>query len=667
MEPRGRSRHRRTSAGKRREPRRWAIILGWSVAALALVLGTAVALLPVPAPRPTDPTIVYDALDHPIARLSPLDRRPVALADIPPALQDGVIAAEDDRFYDHHGIDPASLLRAAWIDLRAARVVQGGSTLTQQLAKLLFLSPSRTLGRKLLELVYTLKLEAVYSKPQILDMYLNSVYLGNGAFGVEAAARTYFDRDVRQLDLAQAALIAGLPRGPSIYDPIAHPRAALARRNQVLQRMVTAGFLPAASARAAAAQPLGLAAGANRARPAGYFVAWVQQLLAARFPNLAQGGYRVYTTLDERLQADADRAFQRYMPRGRPDAGGIVQPEGALVAIDPHNGAVLAMIGGRDFPRDPWNRAVLARRQPGSAFKPFLYATVFADGYTTVDRQFDGPVAYPGADGQVYRPTDDGSRPYLLRELTVRQAVALSDNVVAVKWAALVGPRQVIDTARACGIVSPMAATLPLVLGSYEVTPLELVDAYVPFANGGLAIPPWAIRAVTDAAGHVLYRATPPRPRRALSPGVAYLVTSVLQGVLTTGTGRDLAPILGNRPAAGKTGTTSDQKDAWFVGYTPDLVAGVWVGDDRPADLHGYGDTLAGPVWAHFMALASAGTAPLDWPQPDDVLALPVSAVDGLLPNPTSPIVDEVFLRGTEPHAVSPVYSVPPPETVGQP
>jgi 1A family penicillin-binding protein len=637
--------------------RPWVVAVGWGIVGVTACVAAAVAALAVPAPHVPPPTVIYDRYDRPVARLTPRNRIPVPLSEIPLDLQHAVLAAEDARFYDHHGINPAAILRAAWVDLRAGRVVEGGSTITQQLAKNLFLSPSRTLARKVLELLYTLKLEAVYSKRQILQMYLNSIYLGEGTYGVEAAAETYFGKHVADLDLDQAALLAGLPRGPSIYDPFTHPKAALARRNEVLRRMAADGFVPAAAARAAAARPLALARAADRPARAGYFVEYVQALLADRFPDLAKGGYRVYTTLDTRLQDDADWAFRRYMPPGRPDAGGVTQPEGAMVVLDPRNGAVRAMIGGRDYPRDPWNRAVDARRQPGSTFKPFLYAVVFDEGYSTVDRQFDGPVEYPGVNGGVYRPTDYGEKPYLMRDVSVRQAMAISDNVVAVKWAAQVGPERVIQMARRCGVTSPLAPTLPLVLGSYEVTPLELTDAYIPFDNGGLAIPAWAVRRVEDAAGHVLYQPSPPRPRRAMDPGVAYLVTSVLQSVMAEGTGRNLAPIVGDRPLAGKTGTTNDLKDAWFVGYTPDLVAGVWVGDDTPADLHGYGDSLAGPVWAHFMARALAGTPPHDWRQPDDVVAMPVSAVDGLLPNPTSPIVDEVFLRGTEPREVSPVYA----------
>jgi 1A family penicillin-binding protein len=622
----------------------------------ALVL--AVVFLPVHPRANRVPTLIYADNGRLVAALSPGERVPVSYDEIPYDVRAATLAAEDATFYRNFGIDPAAILRAAFIDLRAGAVVQGGSTITQQLAKNLYLSDARTFRRKALELLYTLRLQATHSKTQILTSYLNTIYYGEGAYGIGAAAEIYFDEPLSRIDLAQAALLAGLPAAPQLFDPYLHPAAARRRQLWVLQRMASLGFVSAARAAAAAAEPLRYQRGHVTAPgpPAAYFVQYVLASIGQHDPGLEAavraGGYRVYTTLDPTMQEAADRAFASYMPPGAPNALGVIEPEGALVAIDPRNGAVRALIGGRSYRQSPFNRALYAMRQPGSTFKAFLYATVVGRGYPVTDRLFDGPVSYPGAGGKPYVVHDwDG---YSRRWVTVREAVADSVNVVAVKWAKIVGPAAVIATARRMGLTTPMQPTLPLVLGAYSTTPLELADAYLPLANGGWAMAPWCVERVVSPAGETVWAPPSPTPRRALDPGVAYIVTSLLQSVMTDGTGRHLLPIVG-RPVAGKTGTTNGLKDAWFVGYTPTLVADVWVGDDTPADLGGYGDTIAGPVWAHFMANALAGTPVRTFPMPADVRIVRVSAVDGLLPNPTSPTVPEVFLAGTVPTRRSPL------------
>ena len=642
-----------------------------------MLLGAAVALiaaLPLPAPAAPRPTVLYDDRGRVLASLYPQNRVPVTLEQVPPVLQRAVIDAEDRDFYTEFGINPRAILRAAIADIRAHRIVQGGSTIAQQLAKTLFLTPARTFTRKGEEVAYTLKLEAVYTKPQILQMYLNTIYFGDGAYGVGAAAEDYFGKPVQDLNLPEAALLAGLIRAPEAYSPFSHPDLARQVRADVLNSMVAAGDLTAAQATQAAAQPLGVVQPTTQAADErGYLVNYILGQVAAAHPDLAaslrRGGYQIFTTIDLQMQGAAEKDFARYMPPGKADAQGVVQPEGALVAVDPQTGGIRAMVGGRGDRGDTFNRAVDAHRQPGSTFKAFLYAAVVSSGYSVVDRQMDAPVAYPGADGQVYRPTDYGSQPYLNREVTVREAVALSDNVVAVKWADLIGPQHVISFARRMGITSPMQPTLPLVLGAYTVTPLELADAYVPLANLGKAVPPWSVRSVIQPDGQPLPMPAPPRPRQALDPGVAYIVTSLLESVMTEGTGKGLLPVLDGRPVAGKTGTTNDLKDAWFVGYTPSLVAAVWVGHDTPQPMgDGYGSQLAGPVWAHFMADAEQNAEISDWPQPRDVVTMQVSADDGLLPNSTSPTVSEVFLKGTAPTATSPILSaVAPPAPVAIP
>lgn len=660
--------------GTPRPPRLWVRRLGWVGVSLVAAVVALIAVLPIRVPAMSNPTVIYDDRGRVLATLYRQNRVPVTLAEVPAVMQRAVIDAEDRDFYGDFGINPRSILRAAIVDLRERRIVQGGSTIAQQLAKTLFLTPARTFTRKIEEVAYTLKLEATYTKPEILQMYLNDVYFGDGAYGVGAAARTYFDKPVQALTLPEAALLAGLIRAPGAYNPYVHPKLAQQVRLNVLDSMVAAGTIDRAQAAAAAAQPLGVVA--RRPQPGSersYLIHYILGQVTAAHPNLAdslrRGGYRIFTTIDLTMQEAAEKDFARYMPPGKPDSQGIVQPEGALVAIDPQTGGIRAMVGGRGNPGDTFNRAVDAQRQPGSTFKAFLYSAVLSAGYTVADRQMDAAVSYPGADGGVYRPTDYGSTPYLNKEVTVREALAISDNVAAVKWANLIGPERVIAVARRMGITSPMQPTLPLVLGAYTVTPLELADAYVPLANLGKAIAPWSIRAVIAPDGRPVAMPAPPKARQALSPGVAYIVTSLLESVLTQGTGKGLLPILQGRPAAGKTGTTNDQKDAWFVGYTPSLVAAVWVGDDIPRPMaNGYGSQLAGPIWAHFMADAERGTEISDWAQPGDVVTVKVSADDGLLPNPSSPTVPEVFLRGTVPTAVSPILSrTAPPAPVGLP
>jgi len=649
---------RRASAGAGRARRGWVRAAGWISVGLCATLAAAVALAPTPPAAGGAPTLIYDRSGDIVASLSEGTTDPIVLAQVPLALQEATIATEDASFYSNHGVNPAALARAAVLDIRARAVIEGGSTITQQLAKTLYLTQTRTLRRKLEELVYTLKLEAAYSKKQILLMYLNTIYYGEGASGVGAAAQAYFATDVSSLDLAQCALLAGLPNAPQAFDPYLRPTAARSRQQWVLHRMLAVGFITAAQARAAAAEPLHFVRGRalTDAPAAGYFVGYVLAEIGAHSRHLAaavrRGGYRVYTTLDRSMQSAADRDFTAYMPPGYSGALGSPQPEGALVAIDPHSGAVRALVGGRSDQLQPYNRAIYAMRQPGSTFKPILYAAALAAGHTVTERQFDGPVTYPGAGGRTYTVTD--FEPYAQRWLTMREAMAMSTNVVAVKWAKVIGPAQVIAMARRMGLWSPLQPTLPLALGTNEVTPLEMTAAYTPLANLGTAYRPWSVATVVGPGGERVWVPRAPAPHRAMDPGVAYIVTSLLQSVMTDGTGQRLRPLV-DRPVAGKTGSTNDLKDAWFIGYTPDLVVGVWVGDDRPAPLQGTGATVAGPVWAHFIADALAGTPSRDWLRPANVLPVTVSTADGLLPHPSSPTVTELFLQGTQPTQVSPL------------
>lgn len=622
----------------------------------------AVVVTPLPEPQIARATEIYDVNDVLATKLYIENRTPVPLSEVPKDLRNAVIAIEDREFYNHFGVNPLGILRAAVRNLLAGKVVEGGSTITQQLARNLFLTQERTLKRKLQELFITFQLESRYSKNQILEMYLNQVYLGFGAYGVEAASQLYFGKHVRDLTLAESALLAGLPRAPEVYTPFRNPELARSRRNLVLDRMAELGYVSQATAAEAKSAPVALA----KRRPptkAAYFVDYVLREIRARHPDLEQdifrGGYKVYTTMDLKMQEAAERAFQENLIPGKPDAHGVLQPQGALVALDPRNGYLKAMVGGRNPEKPSYNRAVIARRQPGSAFKPFLYAAVLSNGFTAADQQICEYVSFPGAEqGKPYVPKDytNGGRkePYHWRPMGIREAIEISDNVVAVKWAATIGPEQIVAMARKLGIESPLEASLPLALGTSEVTPLEMAVAYAPFANMGWRVKPIAIRRIVDAAGRVIEE-NRPQTREVLDEAVAYILTDIMKGVITRGTAANLAGMI-DRPAAGKTGTTDRNADAWFIGYTPDLVAAVWVGNDSPSPLPGYGGSLAGPIWAKFMTLALAGMEAREFPRPARVVEVAVSAVDGLLPNPTSPVVHELFIAGTEPTVISPRY-----------
>ncbi|MCL6450474.1 MAG: PBP1A family penicillin-binding protein [Acetobacteraceae bacterium] len=653
------SRRERRQRGSARRRHRWRrvlaslLLLGLGGFLAAFVAASVVPLPPVPV---AEATRIFDRDGELLARLFTQNRTTVPLSRIPTVLQQAVVAVEDSRFYRHRGIDPWSLLRAAYHNLRAGRIVEGGSTITQQLARNLFLTPERTLGRKLHEALLTLRLERTYSKAQILELYLNQIYFGHGAYGVEVASQTYFGKPVDRLDLAECALLAGLIRSPETYSPFRNPEGALARRRVVLDRMAALGYIARSQGEEAAAQPLRLASPASgAATEAPYFVQYIVDQLLARHPDLGpelyRGGLLIRTTLDLDMQRAANQALARDLPAPRAVVEGVPQPQAALVALEPSTGHILAMIGGRDFASTPFNRAVQARRQPGSAFKPFLYTAVIDLGYTPWSTKYCGPVSFPSGRERPYEPKDfgEGAEAYHYRDLTVREAVAVSDNVVAVEWMAEVGPETVIRYARLMGIDSPLEPSLPLALGTSEVTPLELARAYAPLANGGFRVEPVSVLKVVDRAGRVIEE-NQGRLTRVLPAEVAYVVTDLLQGVLEPGgTGAHLAEML-DRPAAGKTGTTQGFKDAWFVGYTPDLVAAVYVGYDEPVrSLEATGGALAGPVWADFVSLASRGLQARAFRRPPRVVTSRICTLTGRLAGPNCPSAWEVFVAGTEP------------------
>lgn len=642
-----------------------------------LAVAVAVSVTPLPPPELPEATEIYDAQGALITRLFRENRIEVPLASVPQQLRQAVIAAEDERFYQHRGLDPRGVLRAAWRNLRARKIVEGGSTITQQLARNLYLTHERTWWRKAQEAILTLKLEASYAKDELLELYLNTIYLGQGAYGFEVASQTYFDKSVGELSLAEAALLAGLPRGPELYNPVTNPNGALERRSTVLRRMVEVGYLDPAAAAAAEAEPLALATPRGLGGEAAYFVAYIQEYIARHHPGIARdlraGGYKIYTTLDMDVQRAAHAALTGGLPTGAADGRGVLQPQGALVAMDPRTGAILALLGGRDYANSSYNRAVDARRQPGSAFKPFLYATLLGTQYfTAASTQACEYVEFPGGRGErPWRPTDfDPRNPYHNHTMGMREAIRISDNVVAARWMNIIKPDRVAEQAERLGISSPLTRDLTLALGTSEVSVLEMTRAFAAFANGGYRAEPLAILRITDPHGTVLVE-NRPRAVKVLDERVGYILTDLMREVIRPGgTAGQLAWRLDRRPAAGKTGTTENAHDAWFVGYTPDLVAAVWSGNDDPSQpLPGNltGSSLAAPIWADFINGALAGRPKTEFDRPPGLVEAEICADSGLLATPFCDSITELFVAGTQPKQLDPRVPLWEPDMPGVP
>jgi penicillin-binding protein 1A len=522
--------------------------------------------------------------------------RPLTLRQMPRYLPEAVIATEDRRFYSHFGIDLVGLVRAAVTDLAAGHIVEGGSTITQQLAKNLFLTPARSLGRKIRETLLALWLEHRFTKNEILEIYLNRVYLGAGTYGVDAAAHRYFGKSARRLDLWESAVLAGLLKAPTRFNPIRDQALATARTERVLANMVEAGFITASDAAAAAREGGSPRAVAAPRSGTHFFADWIVTRLADH-AALRDRDLVVVTTLDPRLQNAAETAvadtLQRY---GRKAAVG----QGALVAMSP-GGAVRAMVGGADYDASQFNRAVEAERQPGSAFKPFVYLAGLEAGLRPTDHFIDGPIRIGGWQPRDYADQYRG-------DMTMAEALAQSINTIAVEVALRAGIGNIVAVAHRLGIVSPLLHDPSIALGSDAVNLLELVSAYAPFANGGFGIWPYGITEIRDKHGNILFRRSGGGPGRVVSPQLVGEMNEMLAGVIGHGTGTSAAL---PRPVAGKTGTTQDYRDAWFVGYTADLVAGVWLGNDDNKPMKGVtGGSLPAFAWRRFM-LAATQSMPL--------------------------------------------------------
>jgi 1A family penicillin-binding protein len=600
--------------------------------------------------KPSITSRVYSENNKLLAEFFLENRTPVKMDEVPEALVKALIATEDSRFYEHHGLDLRGIFRALLRNIRAGRVVEGGSTLTQQLAKVLFLTPERSYLRKLKEMALAFRIEQRYTKREILSMYLNQIYFGSGAYGVGAAAQVYFGKPVKDLDIAECALLAGLPRSPKYYSPFNAPASALKRRSYVLNRMAATGVITRSQADQLKKSPLPLRPSARPDGAASYFVEYVRQKVEERFGSsiLYSGGLNIYTSISDELQGYAEDAVAKGLARIEARHKKTGAPlQAALIAIEPSTGRIRAMVGGRDFNQSQFNRACQALRQPGSAFKPIIFAAALDMGFGAADLLDDSPLTVSLDRNRTWSP-ENFTRTYG-GPVTLRKTLVHSLNVPTVRLLEKIGVDRAISYARKLGIKSQLAPYPSLALGSSSVTLSELTAAYAVFADNGVKLGPVSILLITDSTGRVLY-SNDELPSQAIKPQTAFLMTDLLRAVINHGTGWKARAI--GRPAAGKTGTTNDYRDAWFIGYTPSLVAGVWVGydDQRSIGPRETGARAALPLWLAFMQKSLDGREPEDFPVPDGIIFRQVDPTTGLLSTEKcKQSVREPFLPGTEP------------------
>jgi penicillin-binding protein 1A len=604
--------------------------------------------------RPSSITRIYSADGVLLTEFFLEKRDPVPIKIIPDILQKALIVTEDRSFYRHSGIDLKGIFRAVFRDIKARGFVEGASTITQQLAKTLFLQPRKTLLRKAKEAFLSFQIERRYTKDEILGLYLNQVYFGSGAYGVESAARIYFGKPVSDLNLPECALLAGLPRSPSRYSPLVDPELAIKRRNVVLKQLKDTGVIAQSAYVLAKEAPLNLAKQDKTSVKAPYFIEYVKNFLEITIGSsrLYKEGLRVVTTLNINLQHMAELAVEKGLSdlEKRMKRHGIENPDPqcALISLDVASGGILAMVGGRDFSKSAFNRATDAKRQPGSAFKPIIYAYAVEQGFPQNKIILDAPVAFNIANQEKYWQPEDFSGTYE-GEMTLRKALALSKNIPAVRLIEMLGPSSVTRFAHNLGIESPLSQNLSLALGTSAVTLINLTSAYSTFPNKGKFIEPYGVTEVVDKAGRLIWRARP-EERMAMSRATAAIMTDMLRSVIQDGTGRKAKSIL--RPVAGKTGTTDEFKDALFVGFSPSITTGVWVGQDAFTTL-GKGETgakAALPIWIDFMN-GALNDKPLQYFDiPDDVVIVPINPSTGRLAADDDPhAVKAFFKKGTEP------------------
>jgi penicillin-binding protein 1A len=604
--------------------------------------------------RPQAITRVYSADKVLLAELYLEKRDPAPLKSIPRYLTEALVATEDRKFYQHSGVDLKGIARAIIKDIQAGEFVEGASTITQQLAKTLFLTNRKSIVRKIKEAILAFQIERRYTKDEILELYLNQVYFGSGAYGVQSAAEIFFGKSLKDLTLAECALIAGTPKSPSRYSPLVNIDLARNRRDTVLKQMHLTGLITSGDYQQAIEEEIQVADRNRNLNRAPYFVAHVQKQLEEILgaTSLYKGGLSIYTTLNLQLQEAARKAIDDGLLalEARMVANNIQSkdPQAALICLDVESGGILALVGGRNFHESSFNRATAAKRQPGSAFKPIVYAYAIEKGFAQNQLILDAPVVFKsGRQGSDWRP-ENFSQKYL-GEITLRRALAISQNIPAVRLMEMLGPQSVARFAHRLGISSNLEPNLSLALGTSEVSLTDLTAAYAVFPRRGKWIEPFGVMEVTDHRGRIIWSAKPQK-KLVMSREGAAIVTDMLEDVVLEGTGRKALALPG--PVAGKTGTTNDYNDALFVGFSPSVVTGVWVGCDSGGTL---GDKETGaraalPIWIQFMQAALNGVSQGYFDLPDNVVKVRIDPQSGALAtNGSSNAIAALFKKGTEP------------------
>ncbi len=562
--------------------------------------------------KPSAATTIFSSDNHILTRFYIEKRFPVKITKVPESLINALITIEDRNFFSHSGINVKAIARAIVRDIQAGRFKQGASTLTQQLAKVLFLTNEKSIVRKIKEAILTLQIERRYTKNEILELYLNQIYLGSGIYGVEAAAQTYFEKSVSDISLDEAALIAGLPKAPSVYSPINNPEKARKRRNIVLYQMLATKRIDQTAYENAISKPVRQPVKHGQQNSSSYFNEYIKSVIRKQFDlkQVYSNGLNIQTTLRLDIQKQSNLIVGKNMAvleeRMRKNNLDTTNVQCALVAIDIKTGGIVSMVGGRDFNKSVYNRAVQAKRQPGSAFKPFVYAAGIVQGISQDHQLLDAPLSYRLENGQTWQ-VNNFSRNYT-GELTCRKALALSKNTPVVRLIEQIGVEKVIAFAKNAGITSKLSPNLSLALGTSEVSLLELTASYIPFANLGIKVTPFSIIKITDKNSRLIYQHTIEK-QSVLSRQHAALMTDMLKAVIREGTGKKARRI--KKDIAGKTGTTDDYRDALFVGFSPDLALGVWVGNDNSTPLGNYetGAKAALPTWIDVMEYHLSQTA----------------------------------------------------------
>ncbi len=605
--------------------------------------------------RPSITTRVYADNNELIDEFFLEDRKVVKYEDIPKIVIQAFIAAEDSRFFQHGGFDTQSMFRAFFKNLQAGHIVQGGSTITQQVAKQLYLSPEKSYTRKIKEALLALKIEKYLTKEEIITLYLNHIYLGHGTYGIEAAAQGYFGKSAKELTLSEAATLAGLPKAPSAYSPYTHPDKSKQRHTYVLNRMFEDGYITAVEKDRALTARIRLRSIKPKDKIAAYFIENIRRYILEKYGGdvLYKEGLEVYTTLDVKMQTAARDAMERGLVEIEERQGyNKGELQGAFYAMKPQTGAVLAMVGGRSFQQSEFNRATQSRRQPGSAFKPIIYTAAFDKGMTPSTIIVDSPIAYPDPqqpDG-MWNPQNFDRK--FNGPTTLHNALIHSRNIISIKILEDIGLDYAISYAKNMGITSPLARNLSLALGTAGVTLQELVQAYGVLAYGGQRVQPFFIKKIVDRTGHV-FEENKTSVEQVMDPRIAFMTTHVMQDVVESGTAQMIRRL--GRPVAGKTGTTDDNRDAWFLGFTPSLVAGAWVGFDQERAMGRLevGGHAAAPIWLYFAQKAMVDLPAEPFSVPEGIVFVKVNKKTGIpVKNAKSGFIYECFLEGTTPDDV---------------